>query len=404
MNDYFCPAPWLSFFIKPNGVVENCCLSRNNLGNVNDHSILEIIHGRRNREIKQQMLDGVRVPGCENCYRQTGGNSLQDYFLREYSNIDPTVFKDTEYFDLRYLDLRWDNTCNFACIYCGPDFSSLWAETQGQKIVKIRDSKSGLVDKVFSLLDNLDTLYLAGGEPLMLKDNEKILSRLLEVNQDCRICINTNLSLIENNKIFEILKGFKNVQWLISAESMANQYEYIRWPGKWTVFDKNLKMVKESFPIGLSFNMVLMNLNALSIWDFIDYLNQKFDIPHRNITVNIYNMRDSNGAFAIQRLTDQQRQLVIQRISDQYDNVLGIQNIKDSLQDDRSDYRDKWNGLEFTKETLKSLDEVRFLNSQTVFPNIYQIIDNEPEEIYTIYGKTTENTDGTITRTPPKKL
>lgn len=404
MKEYFCPAPWLSFFVKPDGTVENCCLSQNNLGNVNDHNILEIIHGFRSQEIKQQMLDGVRVSGCENCYRQTGENSLQNHFLREYGNIDRTTFKDIKYFDLRYLDLRWDNTCNFACIYCGPDFSSLWAETKGQKIIKIRDNKNDLTDKILHLLGNLDTLYLAGGEPLMLKDNEKILAKLLEVNPDCRICVNTNLSLIENNKIFKLLKEFKAVQWLISAESMTDQYEYIRWPGKWTVFEENIRTVKKSFPERISFNMVLMNLNALSIWDFVDYLNQEFDIPHGSIVVNIYNMRDRNGAFAIQRLTDQQRQLVIQRISDQYDGVLGIQNVKDSLRDDRSDYRNKWNGLELTKEILESLDGSRSLDSRMVFPNIYQIIDNEPEKMYTIYGEITEHINGTITRTPPETL
>jgi hypothetical protein len=118
-----------------------------------------------------------------------------------------------------------------------------------------------------------------------------------------------------------------------------------------------------------------MNINSLSIWDFIDLVHQDLNIDHRSITINIYNLRDNKGSWSIQRLTDHQRELVRQRISkNDYSNILGIENVLDSLNDSRSSYKPKWNGLEYTIEEFNTLDQDRNLNSRKIFPDIYDAI------------------------------
>lgn len=305
INESFCPAPWLSFYVSPDGDVRNCCVSRKILGNVNNETIDNIIHGSANRKIKEDMLAGKNAEGCENCFNQAKGNRLQDGFKSLYKDISEDFFKDLNNFDFRYLDLRWNNTCNYGCVYCSPLFSSLWEsdivkfdETQNKKIIKISE-KTKKIDYFLENLANVNYVYLAGGEPLMIKENEIILSKLLEVAPATRIVVNTNLSLIENNKIFDLLLQFKNLQWLISAEDTGSRYEYIRWPGTWETFNNNLKTLKNINRGDISFNSVLMNINALTIWDFIDYVHDEFDVLHENITINIYNSRDSSGPLSI---------------------------------------------------------------------------------------------------------
>jgi MoaA/NifB/PqqE/SkfB family radical SAM enzyme len=384
-NPYFCPAPWTSFYVDPSGQVENCCLSSNKLGSVKEQNITAILNGPKNLEIKRQMLAGERVSGCENCYRQSGTNSLQHYFRGEYEKLGADFYRDQNNFQLRYLDLRWNNTCNFACVYCSPGLSSLWAE-QRQQVIKMKESKHDLLDHVLTQLENLDTLYLAGGEPLMLKENEKVLEKLYEVNPNCRICVNTNLSLLEGNRVFEQLKRFQRVQWLVSAEDQQRRYEYLRWPGSWETFEKNLRLINSINDHNTSFNMVMMNLNAVTIWDFIDLLRDEFNVDHRSISVNLYNMRDPAGPLAIQRMTDQQRDKVKKRIAQSnYTRILGITNVLDSLEDSRSNHMPAWNGLEYTVDYLQELDQMRGLDSRQIFPEVYEIVDNHPREIATIY-------------------
>jgi radical SAM protein with 4Fe4S-binding SPASM domain len=374
-SNYFCPAPWVSLYVDPQGNIENCCVSKNKLGNINKtFAIKDTISGSNNLDIKTMMLNDIPIEGCKNCYSQIGTHTLQHHFKKKYNHLGDDFYKDTNNFVLKYLDLRWNNTCNFACIYCGPGLSSLWAE-QKYQVVKMKEAKGDLLDYVLESAADLEEIYLAGGEPLMIKENEIVLTKLLEVNKSCRICVNSNLSLIQGNKVFELLKQFNNVQWLVSGESIADQYEYIRWPGKWNIFLENLHIINSIPNHRLSFNMVFMNINSLSIWDFIDLVHQDLNIDHRSITVNIYNLRDNNGPWSIQRLTDYQRELVRQRISkNDYSNILGIDNVIASLTDNRPSNQSKWDGLEYTVEEFNKLDQDRKLNSRAIFPDIYDAI------------------------------
>lgn len=383
---HFCPAPWVSLYVEPNGEIKNCCISKSLIGNVNEvPTINDTVNGSINLEIKQMMLNDIPVAGCENCHNQTGPHTLQHHFKTKYKDVSDEFYADITNFKLQYLDVRWNNTCNFACIYCGPKLSSLWAE-QRYQVVKMKEVKGELLSYVLESAADITDLYLAGGEPLMLKENEIILTKLLEVNRNCRICINTNLSIVKGNKIVDLLKQFKNVQWLISSEAMNEQYEYIRWPGKWSTFLENLQLVRAIPFHHVTFNMVLMNINALTIWDYIDLLHEEFGIAWPAISINIVNMRDNLSAYAIQRLTDQQRQLVRERISKKdYSAMFGIENVIDSLADNRSDKLGGWNGLEYTVEDFRRLDQDRNLNSRAVFSDIYNVVDNNPRDIPTQY-------------------
>lgn len=374
-NEYFCPAPWTSLYVAPSGQLENCCLSKNNIGNINQDSIQQSISGTANTKIKQLMLNSERVEGCNQCYDQAGEHTLRHHFLQQYSSLGDDFYLDTNNFKLKYLDLRWNNTCNLACIYCGPECSSLWAERKGQ-IVKMQSSaKNPLLDYALESAADIKEVYMAGGEPLLLKENEIFLNKLLEVNPQCRILVNTNLNHnLENNKIFNLLTKFKSIQWLISSETSDQQYEYIRWPGKWDLFYKNLKIIKNLPGHNISFNMVLMNINVVSIWDFIDMLYNDIGIEHKFITINIYNMKDDRGPWAIQRLTDKQRDQAIQRIAqNDYSAVRGLANVIDSLNNEITNYP-RWNGLDRTVQEFQELDTVQGTDSKKVFPEIYNII------------------------------
>jgi radical SAM protein with 4Fe4S-binding SPASM domain len=374
----FCPAPWVSFYVDPSGNVENCCISNNKLGNLKDQSIESIINGAKNIQIKQDMLNDQQVEGCKNCYNQDGVHTLQSNFLHTYQNLGENFYQDTNNFRLKYLDLRWNNTCNLACIYCGPGLSSLWQEQNDSKVIKIQEEKTELLDYVTNNLADLQEVYLAGGEPLMIKENVLFLQRLLEVNPMCRLIVNTNLSLIENNKVFELLKKFKKVQWLVSCESTDKQYEYIRWPASWDKFYQNLKTILNIPDHTVTFHLVLMNINSLSVWDWVDHLVTDLKILSTNISITLYNLRDSSGPFAIQRLTTMQKDQIRDRISDKkYLLIPGVANLLDSLEDPQSAFKSENNGLEYTIEKLTDLDQRRGLDSKIIFPEIYQYKDSK---------------------------
>lgn len=210
MSPSFCPAPWLSLYISPSGNIENCCVSNNQLGNTKDNlDIATVVAGPTNLAVQQSMLNGQPVSGCSWCdVSQEPKSRIIKHFYRDGDSLyQPGKF------DLKYLDVRWNNTCNLACVYCGPENSSLWESelTGSRKVIKIvKDTKNYLLDYVLDNVETLEEVYFAGGEPTLIKENELILEQLLKRNPKVRIFVNTNL-LNNETTIYKNLLGFPKI-------------------------------------------------------------------------------------------------------------------------------------------------------------------------------------------------
>ena len=63
---------------------------------------------------------------------------------------------------------------------------------------------------------------MAGGEPMLMKENKEFLDLLYKKNPNATIRINTNLSKT-NTGIFDTVCKFKNVHWTISVESIDEE-------------------------------------------------------------------------------------------------------------------------------------------------------------------------------------
>lgn len=401
-QEYFCAAAWTALYLDTDGTVDFCCIARNNLGNIRESSVQQILQSDRVRQIRQKMLANEPVPGCESCWRQTKEHRLQKFFNTKYVEqqpigparipdpvLDENFYTDDQASRIKYLDLRWNNTCNFACIYCGEKYSSFWAE-QAQRSplpVKLtekpdRSHKREVFDFLDQAIETVDWIYFAGGEPLAIKENVEILDTLYAHNPECVLQINTNLSLLVNNPVFERLQKFTNVRWMISGEGMGTLFEYVRWPGKWNTFEQNLATISALRGRGheITFNLVAMNINHLSIWDYLDYL-LGLDLVSKptDININIYNSRDSSQPFAIQRMPRSWRDQARERVIQSGYAVDGINNYLAALDDPVPENDSGWSGLEFTVARLRALDRSRDLDSRAIFPHVYEYVENQPK-------------------------
>lgn len=388
-NKAFCPLPWGSIYVETDGRVDNCCISRNNLGNLHNDKLANIISGPRNIAIKQDMINNVKAAGCRDCYPPNGDFSdrvfLRDNQIRAFANweSDGELFSSVNNFRLRYADLRFRNTCNYGCVYCDPTLSSTIA-SELKQFVSI--DESAVADATAYFVNNAHTLkkvYMAGGEPMLIKENQAILQRLLETNPDCMFLVNTNLSMIRNNRIFDLLTKFANVEWLISVDDMGEKYNYIRYPGNWRHFVNNLDYLTSGIPrLGtmlktipsthvVKFNMVYTALNAKTIFDCADFLlDNKYAAQSEHINMAYVN----NGHQYIwcdarslpDSYLDEVRQLIDSR--PKYNSRLDqdIQYIRECLDVvvDKPEYHDLFRNLAL-------LDQRRGLDSRTVFSDIY---------------------------------
>lgn len=368
-SDTFCPAPWMTFYVEPSGRVDMCCISSANLGTLHDRSLADMMKSDRLIEIKQMMMDNRPVSECRACQEV---DVLQQRFVRQFGGRSHADYQDINAFKLKYLDLRWNNTCNYACIYCGPELSSLWAQIKNAKQPKISHVRQDMIDMVLENVSTLEEVYLAGGEPLMLKENLTILSRLYDVNPSCKILVNTNLSVIDGNEVFDMLCKFENVHWQISAEAIRDQYEYLRWPGDWHTFDRNLQSLAQAKKPSndIAFNLVWLNLNGLALWDYVDHLvNTGIDIA--KVSILPYNMDNWPGPWHLKHMPKPYLESVRQRMDNKkYYRVHTYQQNIEFLDKYISDPNHAAD-LDQVISQLQAFDQARNLDSRAVFPTIY---------------------------------
>lgn len=236
--------------------------------------------------------------------------------MKVLKNHDLDVYKQNSYAKLNVLDLRWRNTCNYSCVYCGPDLSSRWVTERNKKLVYKIDEQFLEETKryIFDHIHEIKHVYLAGGEPLLIKENLELLEQLKQHNPNVTIRINTNLSVIDN-KIFQMLvDDFADTKWTVSIDAIGEDYEYIRYPGNWDNFLKNLTYLYSKTK-NIDYNMTWSVLNAYTIFDAIDFLQQTFNCPDTVFVIQpIFGPRSLQTSNLCKDTLDDLRSIIEQRL------------------------------------------------------------------------------------------
>lgn len=372
-NKNFCPMPWTGLMYNVDGKVKNCIRSAGAIGNLKDNTVEEILHGTTNLETQQAMLENRPGKNCHTCYNlehnKTGFDIISDriFYIRELKQVSLDTYKINNH-DLHTIDVRWTNLCNFNCVYCGPEFSSRWADELG---VVLTTPSPPQLEKfkqyIFEHAATFKHVYMAGGEPLLMKENLELLELLKKVNPKVNLRINTNLSKT-NTQVFDRICEFENVHWTISVESLAQEFEYIRRGGSWQDFLDNLGKIK-SLDHKISFNMLWFLLNHRSIFDCVDFLkaqgfhNNSFIIgallspEYLNIRHLPDSVLQSLGQELQNRINDKPGYL----LEESYQNMLSY--IQQPIEKNLTESFDK----------LKQMDLRRNLDSSTVFKDLYKL-------------------------------
>ena len=388
-----CSLPWTGVFVNPDGQIKNCSISGENIGNINQDSLEQILNNDANQAIRNDMINGIKHARCNACYsveensKSKVNESNRTWYKKiAIKNSNMEIFDSSKSFELSVLDLRWRNTCNFACVYCGPDLSSKWASMlSDDRWVINEENLETSKQYIFDQLKTVKHVYLAGGEPLLMKDNYELLQRLYDVNPDVDIRINSNISNL-NNPVFSQLQKFKNVKWTISVESTGKTFEYMRWPGIWDEFVKNSQTIQQCVGNQINFNMVWCILNSFELFNTFDFLIQQGF--HENM-------------FIVQCLTDPTPLSILHLPPDHIENLKieivkrmkhanpewwlykSLNSMYNFLNNPAPEFRKNLQmsscspGIKGTIEFLKYVDNLRGGNeSQSLFETLYQIHDS----------------------------
>jgi len=291
----FCIIPWIHLNTWPNGNVYQCCITnyKSSIGNLKDNTLFELWNSEHMKNLRLQFLNGEKPKLCTKCFEQEDNDIVSFRHNANWTfehHIEESVKKTNpdgslDEMKLRYWDFRFSNLCNMKCRMCGGHLSSLWFNDEKElygatsEKVPVVNTKDHSIEDMYKILDdqidNVEEIYFAGGEPLIMDEHYYILEKLIEKKRfDVKLRYNTNLLKIKykhwNN--VDLWKNFHLVQVMASLDGMGSRAEYIRKGTKWNVIDKNIHLLIKSPNVQFNVSPTIQVFNILHLPDFLDYL------------------------------------------------------------------------------------------------------------------------------------
>ena len=344
-KDTFCAYPFSTLFLGADGGVKPCCSAQDSLGNINEYDIEDIVFNSAATELRDHIVNEEWHPTCRQCkYLESVGARTE----RLGSMFRWEEFKDAgkNTFDLKKIDLRWSNTCNLSCNYCYPFFSSKWASIMGETV---NENKKSAEEKVFSFLEKnqntIDSINLLGGEPLLQKQNRK----LLDIFPNTNYYILTNLAVdLETNDIAQRLLKMPTVEWGISFETVYKKFEYVRHGADWHKFTDNLQTLKKNNVKIVNAHPLYCTYTAHNLVEYYEYVLSQdlFDSVYWHAIQNIAGL----DVFNMDKKFKERAILEIEKVDDLFHD------------------QDKTNDLITIKQNLiASLDQIPKINGKEHF-------------------------------------
>jgi len=240
---------------------------------------------------RELMLAGERPPGCSYCWTAEDRGQISDRTIKteklhfvDYKNLSAMP---------QVLEVAFERTCNLACAYCSPSFSSKWAneiKKNGAYLLStdsryqdtsILPEDNPYVDAFFAwwpeLKTSINTLRITGGEPLMSPNFWKFLDMLDSFKGT--LIVNSNLICHKDEveKLIEKTQGI-NLRIHTSIESSFKQAEYVRDGFEEQIWLDNVSKILGTKRIVVNLSTAI---NNLSVWSFDEYLKIALKLKSR---------------------------------------------------------------------------------------------------------------------------
>jgi organic radical activating enzyme len=299
------------------------------------------IHNTPQKKLDRAMMQsGSRPPGCEYCWKieDMGVDAVSDRVYK--SKIYPIEALDEAYttdsqqdINLRTLEIAFDRTCQFACSYCNPAFSSTWVKdirSNGPYESLVSDGRNHFththdssqlykfgetnpyVEAFFKwwetdLHKTLQELRITGGEPTMSGELWKLIDwfKANKGKSQTKLAINSNLGM-DRLKLLEFVDKTQDIPHLeiyTSNEAYSTQAEYIRDGLDYDLWMHNVQELLEHEHIRAVHVMCTINALCLDSLDtFLDQLvrlKQVYGRERVNFTLNILRFPSFQSALVL---------------------------------------------------------------------------------------------------------
>lgn len=276
-NKSICILPFIQS-VSLNGNYTVCCRSPTPISKVN--STINYSGDANRTLIKQKMLAGEKLDNyCKICYDLEDKEIISPRITQTNEWANRLNIKNinelTKITDPVYYEIRASNQCNLMCRSCNPDSSSL-IKKENQKLKIFNESEYQYTGFDHVNIDNIEKLYVAGGEPTIMQELYTFLEDCVQKKKtNFEIQLNTNAVSL-NKKFKSLLKHFNNFNFEISVDGYGLVNQYVRWPTNWDKLINNIDYIY-SQGYKISFNSVVSIYNIASLYSTVEFLSNRYE-------------------------------------------------------------------------------------------------------------------------------
>jgi len=311
----FCLAKWYNVSIHiPTGRTHSCYHPPTHIIPIEEVKInVSALHNTSHKkEQRKLMLEGKRPTECSFCWEiEDSGNNISDRAYRSKDVYKPGLIDDAISLGYegnpkpRYVEVNFNQACNFKCSYCSPHLSSAWMQDiekngpfiltdtwhndmtwmKNTNMMPNNKSDNPYIQAFWEWLPDiyptLQTFRMTGGEPLMDKNTFKMFEYVKEhPKQDLHLSITSNCCPPDGqwDKFMTGLKEITDIEAVdhfmlfCSLDSWGKQAEYIRNGMNFDVLEKNvINFLTNGRKHSLTF---IVTFNALSYTGWMEYVKQ----------------------------------------------------------------------------------------------------------------------------------
>jgi sulfatase maturation enzyme AslB (radical SAM superfamily) len=313
----FCLAKWFNVSIHiPIGKTHSCYHPLHHSIPVEEVLIdVSALHNTNyKKEQRKLMLEGKRPSECNFCWEiEDSGSQLSDRAYRSADIFEDGLIeeaKDLGHFgnaNPRYVEVNFNQACNFKCSYCSPHLSTTWYQ-EIEKFgsyelsnrphhnkdwvdsLNIDNSPKNIYLEAFwkwfpTIYDNLQTFRMTGGEPLMDKNTFKMFDYVREhPHPKLHLSITSNCcppkdqweKFMDSFDAMVQANSFDHFILFCSLDSIGKQAEYIRHGLDYDLLYNNItNFLTRGEKHALSF---IITFNVFSYFKFFDYMKMVLDL------------------------------------------------------------------------------------------------------------------------------
>ena len=300
VSDSWCGAKWFEGTIwLYQGATASCHHNPFHKIELNESDPSSLQNTPQKLRERNAMMQGKQPSGCDYCWSVERNGGVSDRVMKTQAIPRQRLVdwhrNGKPLHEIPYMiELAFERTCNLACAYCGPSFSSKWATDvrnngpyqdlvtdtryntdSDHDMIYENQERNPYVEAFFrwwpDLEPKLKWLRVTGGEPLMSPNFWRFLDLINERNSfDGLLSINTNLinHKGEVDRLIEKTKNFK-VKIHTSLESSFQEAEYVRDGFERETWVTNAKKILDDTNSVLN---VTTSVSSLTAWTFINYL------------------------------------------------------------------------------------------------------------------------------------